>query len=59
MPIKKISIDAMGGDFGPDVTVLAAQKALKAFKDIELVLVGSRMFYRSTWTIWGCKTSHV
>jgi len=32
----------MGGDFGPDVTVLAAQKALKAFKDIELVLVGQQ-----------------
>ena len=42
MPIKKISIDAMGGDFGPDVTVLAAQKALKTFKDIELVLVGQQ-----------------
>ena len=42
MPIKRISIDAMGGDFGPDVTVLAAQKVLKSFKDIELVLVGDQ-----------------
>jgi len=32
----------MGGDFGPDVTVLAAQRALKFSKDIELVLVGQQ-----------------
>ena len=42
MPIKKISIDAMGGDFGPEVTVLAAKRALKFSKDIELVLVGQQ-----------------
>lgn len=40
MTIKKIAIDAMGGDFGPEVTVPAANKALKKFPDIELVLVG-------------------
>lgn len=32
----------MGGDFGPAVTVLAAQRALKFSKDIELVLVGQQ-----------------
>ena len=32
----------MGGDFGPEVTVLAAQRALKFSKDIELVLVGQQ-----------------
>lgn len=42
MPIKKISIDAMGGDFGPEVTVLAAQRALKFSNQIELVLVGQK-----------------
>ncbi len=42
MLIKKISIDAMGGDFGPEVTVLAAQRALKFYKDVELVLVGQQ-----------------
>lgn len=42
MTIKKISIDAMGGDFGPEVTVPAAHKALKFSKDIELVLVGQQ-----------------
>jgi len=42
MSIKKISIDAMGGDFGPEVTVLAAQRALKFSRDTELVLVGQK-----------------
>ncbi len=32
----------MGGDFGPEVTVLAAQRALKFSKDVELVLVGQQ-----------------
>ena len=32
----------MGGDFGPAVTVLAAQRALKFSKDIEIVLVGQQ-----------------
>ncbi|MGV6816564.1 MAG: phosphate acyltransferase PlsX [Thiotrichales bacterium] len=38
----KISLDAMGGDFGPEVIVPAALEALKRFDDIELVLVGQR-----------------
>lgn len=42
MSIKKIAIDAMGGDFGPDVTVPAAQRALKSHADLELVLVGQQ-----------------
>lgn len=32
----------MGGDFGPQVTVQAAQKALKFSRDLELVLVGQQ-----------------
>lgn len=40
MPDKKIAIDAMGGDFGPEVTVAAAKKALNTNSDISLVLVG-------------------
>lgn len=40
MPNKKIAIDAMGGDFGPEVTVAAARKALNSNPDISLVLVG-------------------
>jgi len=40
MTFKKIAIDSMGGDFGPEVTVPAAAKALSHYHDIELVLVG-------------------
>ena len=42
MPIKKIAIDAMGGDFGPEVTVPAAKRALQLMSDIELILVGQQ-----------------
>jgi glycerol-3-phosphate acyltransferase PlsX len=42
LSIKKIAIDAMGGDFGPDVTVAAAQRALRSYADLELVLVGQQ-----------------
>ena len=36
----RISLDAMSGDLGPAAVVPAALDALKAFADIELVLVG-------------------
>lgn len=36
----RISLDAMGGDFGPPVVVPAALEALKHHPDLELVLVG-------------------
>lgn len=35
-----ISIDAMGGDFGPRVTVPASLQALRKYPDLKLVLVG-------------------
>jgi len=35
-----IAIDAMGGDFGPEVTVAAAATILKQRKDVNLILVG-------------------
>lgn len=35
-----IAIDAMGGDFGPEVTVAAAANILKRRKDVKLILVG-------------------
>jgi glycerol-3-phosphate acyltransferase PlsX len=38
---KTIALDAMGGDFGPVVTVGAAKLALQRIPDIELVLVGN------------------
>ncbi len=37
-----LSIDAMGGDNGLDVTVPAAFDVLKAHQDVELILVGNR-----------------
>lgn len=36
----KIAIDAMGGDFGPEVTVKGAIKAIKEFPNIEITLFG-------------------
>lgn len=35
-----IAIDAMGGDFGPSVTVPAALRSLKHHKNLHLILVG-------------------
>ncbi|MDH3537473.1 MAG: phosphate acyltransferase, partial [Gammaproteobacteria bacterium] len=39
---KIIALDAMGGDFGPSVTVGAAKLALDEIPGIELVLVGDQ-----------------
>lgn len=36
----KIAIDAMGGDFGPSVTVPAALQILQRYPDVEVLLVG-------------------
>lgn len=36
----KIAVDAMGGDYGLNTTIPAAMKAVKDFKDIEIVLYG-------------------
>ena len=37
----KISVDAMGGDFGPSVTIPASLKVLKKYENISIVLVGN------------------
>lgn len=37
-----IAIDAMGGDFGPEVTVPAALAALSAYPQLKLLMVGDR-----------------
>lgn len=44
----KISIDAMGGDFGPDVTVPAAFIALAKNPELELVLVGDNKILQTS-----------
>ena len=38
--MKKIAIDAMGGDFAPQALVEGANQALQEFSDIELILYG-------------------
>jgi glycerol-3-phosphate acyltransferase PlsX len=40
--IQKIALDAMGGDFAPDVTVAGAVEAVSDYDDIEVILVGDR-----------------
>ena len=37
-----IAIDAMGGDFGPKVTVPAAIRILKKYPNLQLILVGKQ-----------------
>jgi len=39
---KRIAIDTMGGDFGPEVTVPAALQALALDPDLQLILVGDQ-----------------
>jgi glycerol-3-phosphate acyltransferase PlsX len=38
----KIALDAMGGDFAPDVTIAGAIEAATEYDDIEIILVGDR-----------------
>ncbi len=38
--MKVISIDAMGGDFGPGVTIPASLRALRTFENLKLIFVG-------------------
>ncbi|MFD9624354.1 phosphate acyltransferase PlsX [Peribacillus muralis] len=38
----KITIDAMGGDHAPKAQVLGAMKAVEAFSDVEITLVGDQ-----------------
>ncbi|KQU18498.1 MULTISPECIES: phosphate acyltransferase PlsX [Peribacillus] len=38
----KITIDAMGGDNAPKAQVLGAMKAVEAFSDVEITLVGNK-----------------
>lgn len=36
----KLAIDAMGGDYAPEITVKASMEAIKEYPDLELVLYG-------------------
>lgn len=44
---KVIALDAMGGDFGPPVTVGAAKLALAEISELELVLVGNQQLLQA------------
>ena len=48
MSKSTISLDAMGGDIGPEVVIPAAISALKKFDDINLVLVGDESVIRAS-----------
>ncbi len=37
-----VALDAMGGDFGPDVVIPAAHSALQQFADLRLIIVGDQ-----------------
>ncbi|HAS61226.1 MAG TPA: phosphate acyltransferase, partial [Vibrio sp.] len=37
-----VALDAMGGDFGPRVTVPAAVQALSHFPELKVILIGDR-----------------
>ena len=40
--LATIAIDAMGGDFGPDVIVPAAAQVVKKRRNVHIILVGDR-----------------
>ena len=37
-----IALDAMGGDFGPHISLLAAKKTLQEYPSLSLIIIGSR-----------------
>ncbi|CAM3887515.1 phosphate acyltransferase PlsX [Vibrio aquimaris] len=43
MPNITVALDAMGGDFGPRVTVPAAVQALSHFPELKVILIGDRV----------------
>lgn len=46
----KLAIDAMGGDFAPEITVKGAIKAIEEFPDLELVLYGDETIIKPLLT---------
>ena len=38
--MKKIAVDAMGGDYAPQALVEGVNQAIQEFKDIEVILYG-------------------
>ena len=50
--LATIALDAMGGDFGPDVVVPAAAQVVKKRRNVHIILVGDRE------KIQACATAH-
>ena len=38
----KIAVDAMGGDYAPEITVIGAMSAIRKYSDIEITLYGNK-----------------
>ncbi|WP_194090656.1 phosphate acyltransferase PlsX [Vibrio hibernica] len=53
-----VALDAMGGDFGPRVTVPAAVQALSHFPELKVILVGDRELITQQLTSIGYYPSH-
>jgi glycerol-3-phosphate acyltransferase PlsX len=58
-PLQTISValDAMGGDFGPRVTVPAAVQALSHFPELKVILIGDQSLITSQLSQLGTSTS--
>lgn len=48
-----VALDAMGGDFGPRVTVPAAVQALSHFPELKVILVGDRIMINQQLSLLG------
>ncbi|MBD1575475.1 MULTISPECIES: phosphate acyltransferase PlsX [Vibrio] len=53
-----VALDAMGGDFGPRVTVPAAVQALSHFPELKVILVGDRELITQQLTTIGFSPTH-
>ncbi len=58
-PLQSITValDAMGGDFGPRVTVPAAVQALSHFPELKVILIGDQSLITSQLSQLGTSTS--
>ena len=46
--MKKIAVDAMGGDHAPQALVEGVNQAIQEFKDIEVICMGMRLKLSNT-----------
>lgn len=48
----RIALDAMGGDFAPDVTIAGALEAVSEYDDIHVILIGDRQKITESLQSW-------